>query len=107
VDESLTLPDDTRPVRLMSLGNGPHSTAGLGVYLPRQGYFFQSDLHVPRDESPQPRPDRAATECWFAAWAVRHLPPDVRVLNTHTHVETPLERLNQFLDTDLCRSVAE
>ena len=107
VGDQLTLPDNERPVRLMSLGEGPHSSAALGVYLPAQAVFFQSDLHVPRDESPRPRTDRAATECWFADWAVRNLPPEVKVVNTHSTVETPVARLEQYLDTDTCGDVAE
>ena len=104
--EALILPDDARPIQLLSLGESPHSAAALGVYLPEQGIFFQSGLHVPSSESNVPRADRAATECWFAGWAVRHLPPEARVINTHSTIETPVARLAQYLRSDACSDLS-
>ncbi len=106
VVDTVTLGDAENPVELVSLGPGPHVDASLGVYAPQQGYFFQSDLHVPRSDADAPRAARAATECWFAAWAVDNLPPATLVINTHTEVETPVSRLARYLDSPPCSGPA-
>ncbi len=106
VGETMTLGDADRPVELMSLGSGPHVDASLGVYAPKQGYFFQSDLHVPRSDADEPRAERAATECWFASWANDNLPAETLVINTHTEVATPVSRLARYLESPLCSATA-
>lgn len=104
VVESSTIGDEGRPVELVNMGKSPHAIASLGVLA--NGYFFQSDLHVPNSDADEPRAERAATECWFAHWAVDNLPPDVRVINTHSTYETPVSRLARYLDSDLCSGAA-
>lgn len=89
-------------VRLMLLGPGPHVDAMLGVWALDRGYFFVSDVHVPNSDAESPRPDRARTECWFAAWAVENLRPDVRVVNSHSAPVTPVTRLARYLDSEDC-----
>ena len=102
VTEPITLGGTSRPVELLPLGTSPHTSSSLGVYVPEQGFFFQSDLHVPRTESEHPRAARAVTECWFAEWAVANLPPVTVVVNTHSAVQTPVSRLAKYLESDLC-----
>lgn len=104
VVDYFTLSDSTRPVRLLNMGRSPHTGSSLGVLA--SGYFFQSDLHVPRNESDSPRPDRATTECWFAAWSVANLPPETVVVNTHSPVQTPVARLATYLESDVCLDAA-
>lgn len=89
-------------VRLLALGPGPHAYAMLGVWALDQDYFFVSDVHVPRSDADAPREDRAATECWFAEWAVDNLPSEVRVANSHSTPVTPVSRLATYLESDLC-----
>lgn len=96
------LGDVGNPVELINIGAGPHASAAIGVYVSRSGFFFQSDLHVPTTDEPEPREVRAATECWFAAWAVRHLPPDTIVIGSHGNAKTPVSLLDQYLESDLC-----
>ena len=96
------LADETIPVSLLSIGSSPHSSASLGVLA--AGYFFVSDLHVPRSDADAPRTDRAATECWFAGWAVASLPAGTVVLNSHSTPQTPLSRLSSYLQSTACRS---
>ena len=100
VVDIVTLHDGDHPVRLISLGQSPHVEASIGILA--EGYFFQSDLHVPNSDSDNPRADRAATECWFAAWAVQNLPYDTTVINTHSLFRTPVSRLDRYLESDLC-----
>lgn len=100
VANSLSLADATHPVELINMGESPHAIASLGVLA--NGYFFQSDLHVPNSDADEPRAERAATECWFARWAVSNLPADTVVINTHSTWETPVSRLARYLDSDLC-----
>jgi len=100
VESALTMDDPSNPVRLINMGESPHSMASLGILA--GGYFFQSDLHVPNSDSDEPRAERAATECWFARWAVANLPADVLVINTHSTFETPVSRLATYLESDLC-----
>lgn len=107
VADTMTLGDADRPVELMPLGSGPHVDASLGVYAPKQGYFFQSDLHVPRSDADEPRAERAATECWFASWANDNLPAETLVINTHTEVATPVSRLTRYLESPLCSATAD
>lgn len=104
VVDVVALQDSDRPVRLISLGESPHVEASIGILA--EGYFFQSDLHVPNSDSDEPRADRAATECWFAAWAVKNLPYDTTVINTHTLFKTPVSRLDRYLESDLCSGTA-
>ena len=99
-DGSVTLDDDAHPVRLINMGESPHSISSLGVLA--GGYFFQSDLHVPNSDADEPRSNRAETECWFARWAVDRLPDDTVVINTHRLVQTPVSRLARYLESDSC-----
>ena len=102
VGERLVLEDALRGVALLDLGGSPHVAAAMGVWVPDAGLVFQSDLHVPRGEDDHPRADRAATECWFAGWAVAHLPPDARVLNSHSAGLTPVSRLQRYTQSEAC-----
>jgi len=87
----------------MSMGTSSHAYEMLGVWVVDKNYFFVSDVHVPRSDEDAPSEQRAVTECWFAKWAVTNLPPDVRVVNSHSDQETPVSRLAKYLDSDLCR----
>lgn len=105
VDGTLEVGAAPNRVRFVPLGPNPHVGAMLGVWAVDQNYFFVSDVHVPRDESPTPRAERAATECWFALWASENLPADVNVVNSHSAVVTPVSRLAEFLESESCSSV--
>jgi len=102
VDKAVDIGTDAARVRLLPLGPGPHADAMLGVWAVNGGYFFVSDVHVPNSDADVPRAERAATECWFAAWAVDHLPADVVVVNSHSTATSPVSRLRKYLDSDLC-----
>ncbi len=106
LDESLTLGSEPRRARIVSIGANPHSYAMLGLWALDRGYFFVSDIHVPRTDADAPRSARAGTECWFADWAAGHLPGDVRVVNSHSDTITPVSRLARYLDSEPCRSAA-
>lgn len=95
-----TLSDPDTPVTILNMGESPHVIASLGVLA--NGFFFQSDLHVPNSDADQPRSDRLQTECWFAAWAVDHLAADTVVINTHSLVQTPVSRLARYLESGSC-----
>jgi len=102
VDEKLIDGEKNR-VKLMSMGTSPHAYEMLGVWVVDKNYFFVSDVHVPRSDEDVPSEQRAVTECWFAKWAVTNLPPDVRVVNSHSDQVTPVSRLAKYLESDLCR----
>ena len=102
VDGSVTIGGEKNRVKLLTMGPNPHSGAMLGVWAVDQGYFFVSDIHVPRSDADAPRAQRVVSECWFARWAVRHLPDDVRVLNSHSEPATPVSRLKRYLESPLC-----
>lgn len=104
VTDTLTLDDPEVPVQLINMGASPHVISSIGVLA--GDYFFQSDLHVPNSDADAPRGDRAATECWFARWAVANLPAATRVINTHSSFETPVPRLARYLESDLCSGAA-
>ena len=103
VDEFADIADG---VRLISIGSGPHASAMIGVLAVERGYFFVSDIHVPYGDEPAPREDRKRTECWFAEWAVANLPSEVRVVNSHSSVVTPVSRLAEYLESDGCRHLS-
>ena len=103
VSDRVRLDDDGNAVELLNMGSGPHVSSSLGVWAVDRGFFFQSDLHVPDSEDESPPSDRAATECWFAQWAVRHLPPETIVLNSHSLVVTPVSRLARYLESEGCQ----
>ena len=107
VAEAVTLSDPANTVRLLPIGAGPHASASLGVHAVDAGYFFVSDLHVPNSEADTPRTERAATECWFASWAVASLPPETVVLNSHSTPQTPVARLEKYLQSEACRALSE
>lgn len=102
VSAPVVIGSEPNRVRLLPMGPGPHAYAMLGIWAVDKKYFFVSDVHVPRSEADEPREYRAVTECWFARWAVDHLPPDVRVVNSHSDVVTPVSRLAAYLASDLC-----
>lgn len=104
VEKRIVLEDAERPVELVNLGAAPHVSASLGMLVPRQGYFFQSDLHVPVDDAPQPRDNRSVTECWFADWARANLDPDLVVLSSHGAARSPMSLLALYLDSDACHA---
>lgn len=103
VIDSVTIGSKPNRVKLVPMGAGPHVSSMLGIWALDKNYFFVSDVHVPDSESNTPREDRAATECWFANWAVRNLAPEVRVVNSHSAPITPVSRLAMYLESDLCK----
>lgn len=104
VSTVVTLNDARNPVRLVSIGTSPHGSAALGVHAAAAGFFFVSDLHVPNSEDDTPRVERVATECWFARWAVDNLPPATVVLNSHSTQQTPVSRLENYLQSASCHT---
>jgi glyoxylase-like metal-dependent hydrolase (beta-lactamase superfamily II) len=106
VDGVVVLPDARRPVELVSVGVNPHVGAALGVHVPSARVFFQSDLHVPSSDSASPRRDRLRTECWFADWATRRLPPETVVHNSHGTVALAVNQLAAYLTGPECQSPA-
>jgi len=102
VDDPVILGSEPGRVKLVKMGAGPHVDAMLGVFAMDKGYFFVSDVHVPRSDADTPRKERAATECWFARWAVENLAPEVLVVNSHSTPVTPVARLGKYLDSDSC-----
>ena len=107
VESRLVLDDPERPVELIEVGSNPHSVSALGVWVPEQRYFFQSDLHVAVSDTDAPREGRAQSECWFAGWATSRLPPDAIVLSSHSAVETPVTRLAAYLESEVCAQVTQ
>lgn len=107
VPDAVTLSDPERTVRLLSIGTGPHASASLGLHVPDAGYFFVSDLHVPNSDAAVPRSDRVRTECWFADWAVANLPEGTVVINSHSTPQTPVSRLEEYLQSDACRALQD
>jgi hypothetical protein len=75
--------------------------------VPDAGYFFVSDLHVPNSDAAVPRSDRVRTECWFADWAVANLPEGTVVINSHSTPQTPVSRLEEYLQSDACRALQD
>jgi glyoxylase-like metal-dependent hydrolase (beta-lactamase superfamily II) len=106
VDSRVVLADPVNPVEITAIPTNPHVSAALGVWAQAAGVFFQSDLHVPASDQPEPRADRALTECWFARWAVSVLPAETIVLNSHSNPATPVSRLAEYLETPLCQDLA-
>lgn len=102
VDSDIVIGRSPRSAHLVPIGAGPHSGDALGVSAPSANLFFVSDIHVPNSDADEPRPERAATECWFARWAVTTLDPNVAVLNSHSRPVTPVSRLAAYLDSDSC-----
>lgn len=102
VVEAVVIGSEPNRVKLVPMGSGPHSYAMLGVWAIDKDYYFVSDVHVPRSDAEAPRQDRAATECWFADWAVNNLSQEVRVVNSHSDTVTPVSRLAAYLESDLC-----
>ena len=100
VADRLRLGDERLPVDIISIGNGPHTSASLGVLA--GGWFFQSDLHVPNSDATEPPAHRIETECWFAQWAVANLPAETVVINTHSAQQTPIARLARYLESPNC-----
>lgn len=105
VSDVVSFSDPDNTVRLLSIGAGPHASAGLGVHVVDAGYFFVSDLHVPNSNDDRPRRDRVATECWFANWAVANLPTETVVINSHSAPRTPVSRLEKYLQSQACRAL--
>ena len=105
VEDQLTLMDAVNPVQLMVIPENPHVSTALGVLAVEAGVFFQSDLHVPNSEEETPRSDRAASECWFAQWAVDNLPVDTIVLNSHSAPRTPVSTLARYLESESCQAL--
>ncbi|MBD8526165.1 MBL fold metallo-hydrolase [Pseudomarimonas arenosa] len=104
VEQRLRLDDARRPLELWSLGANPHVEAMLGVWLPEQRIFFQSDLHMPNPGTTAPAESRAGSECWFASWAIKHLPADARVMSSHAAALTARQQLESWLSSPLCES---
>ena len=102
VAEQVTLGGKSNRVKLVSLGKNPHVFEMLGVWAVDGGYFFVSDVHVPGSDENAPAENRAATECWFAGWAVENLLPDVQVVNSHSPNITPVSRLAKYLESEVC-----
>lgn len=102
VEDAVRIDDPVTPVELINIGPNPHVRHALGLLVAEAGLFFQSDLHVPTSEAQTPRVDRLETECWFADWAVKNLPADTVVLNSHSLIGTPVSRLGLYLESGDC-----
>lgn len=102
VGDAIVIGKKPNRVKLLPIGENPHSYAMLGILAIDAGYFFVSDIHVPRSDADAPREARALTECWFAEWAVDNLPPEVQVVNSHSPAMTPVDRLRKYLESDVC-----
>ncbi|MDX1507431.1 MAG: MBL fold metallo-hydrolase [Woeseiaceae bacterium] len=102
VEEVVEIGDDDNRVRFMTMNENPHVFEMLGVWAVDRGYFFVSDIHVPRSDDPQPAAHRVETECWFANWAVENLPEDVQVVNSHSPTITPVSRLVRYVESEAC-----
>jgi glyoxylase-like metal-dependent hydrolase (beta-lactamase superfamily II) len=107
VVDRVELEDPERSVELLSFPPGPHVDSALGLWVPKAGVFFQSDLHVPNADSDQPRSDRLLTECWFARWAVENLPKGAMVLTSHGTQRSTVDRLARYLETESCSALAD
>lgn len=106
VNKAFTIGRKPDRVKVVSIGANPHAYAMLGVWALDRDYFFVSDIHVPRSEAEAPSAERAVTECWFAHWAVKNLPPGVRIVNSHSALVTPVVRLAMYLESPECRAVS-
>ena len=102
VDRIVTIGSEPNRVQFVPMGESPHADAMLGVLALDKNYFFVSDIHVPRSDADAPASHRVVTECWFATWATGNLSPDVHVINSHSPIETPLSRLDAYLDSEAC-----
>ena len=102
VTSAYRIPDLDIEIELIPINGNPHVENMLGVLVPEDQVFFVSDIHVPRDDSTEPPAERAATECWFAAWAVDHLPAGSSVINSHSDGVTPLATLGAYLESPTC-----
>ncbi|MGI9236112.1 MAG: MBL fold metallo-hydrolase [Woeseiaceae bacterium] len=98
VTERMIIGREPNRVALINMGPNPHVSSMLGVWAIDRGYFFVSDVHVPRSEDDVPRAGREQTEIWFADWALRNLPDDTKIVNSHSGIETPIMRLRRYLD---------
>ena len=107
VQKSFTIGREPNRVKVLSMGANPHAYAMLGIWALDRDYFFVSDIHVPRSDADAPRAGREATECWFAAWAVQNLPPEVSIVNSHSDQISPVQRLAMYLESPQCRTVGE
>ena len=105
VSDRVILKDVKNTVELVSIGAGPHVSDALGLWVVDRGFFFQSDLHVPNSDSEIPRSERARTECWFAEWAHTHLPLETIVLTSHGVNRSPVSRLAQYLNSEICQDL--
>ncbi len=104
VADSVIIGSQPNRVKLMSIGSALHAYDMLGVWALDKGYFFTSDVHIPRSADDAPTEGRATTECWFANWAVLNLPKDVQVVNSHSEPATPVFRLEAYLRSDVCKN---
>jgi glyoxylase-like metal-dependent hydrolase (beta-lactamase superfamily II) len=104
VAETVTIGEGPQQVRLVPMGSTPHVSAMLGVWAAETEHFFVSDIHVPRSEDDHPSEHRAVSECWFADWAVKNLPQEIKVVNSHSGVVTPGERLSAYLESEICQA---
>ena len=102
IDDNTIVGRRKNRVQIVSIGAGPHAESMLGVHAIDRGWFFVSDIHVPRSDAAVPRADRAVTECWFANWAVENLLPETRVVNSHSEPATPVRRFASYLTSDAC-----
>lgn len=104
VGKRLELADPGRPVVLLPMAGSPHVESALGLHVPTADIFFQSDLHVPGDDSPEPRAERSRTECWFAAWGSAHLPSSTTVHNSHGQTALTVRQIAAYLEHERCRA---
>lgn len=96
------LEDPVAPVELLAMNGNPHAHDMLGLWLPRQRLFFQSDIHYPSDSGEFPPEARAEVECWFANWAIGNLPEDAQILSSHTPRVTVRRELDAVLRSSRC-----
>ncbi len=63
-----SIADSTRRVEVIRVGNSPHTTDGLVVWLPAERILFQGDLFYFEPNGPFPPRGRAIMNGFFARW---------------------------------------
>jgi glyoxylase-like metal-dependent hydrolase (beta-lactamase superfamily II) len=63
--------DGTRRLEILNVGQNPHTTANLFVWLPEERIAFQGDLFYFDEHAPFPPSGRAIMNRFFAGWLAR------------------------------------
>lgn len=99
-DRKRVVTDGERTVELINVGESPHATENVVVYLPQEKILFQGDLFYYSGMAPFPAkdPSRDRVMKFFGEWLIRNKLEPARIYGFHDRGFATMHQVRQILN---------